>query len=289
MIAGRPSMLTVLEIIRKTTDFLEAKGVESPRLNAELLIGHVLGLPRMQLYLQFERLLTEPELALIRPLVKRRSQREPLQYILGGTEFFHLRLKIDRRALIPRPETERLCELISQRLSTPPAAILDLGTGSGAIALGLAAFYSSAMVTALDVSEEALALARENSEALGLSGRVRLLHSDWFAALEPGERFDLVVANPPYLSGRETAASLPEVRQHEPSMALSSGADGTEALLHIIAEAPRFLTVAGLLALETGIDQHVVLRERAAGVGFARIESLRDLNDRDRYLLAWRQ
>jgi release factor glutamine methyltransferase len=289
MIAGRPSMLTVLEIIRKTTDFLEAKGVESPRLNAERIIGNVLGLPRMQLYLQFERLLTEPELALIRPLVKRRSQREPLQYILGDTEFFHLRLKIDRRALIPRPETERLCELITQRLSTPPAAILDLGTGCGAIALGLAAFYSSAMVTALDASEDALALARENAEALGLSGRTRLLCSDWFTALEPGVRFDLVVANPPYLSVREAATTLAEVREHEPPMALASGTDGTEALLHIIAEAPRFLTIAGLLALETGGDQHAVLRERAAGAGFARIESLRDLRDLDRYLLAWRQ
>ena len=123
-------MPTVLEIIKKTTDFLEAKGVENPRLNAELLVGHVLGLPRMQLYLQFERGLTEPELGRLRPLVKRRSQREPLQYILGDTEFFHLRLKIDRRALIPRPETERLCELITQRLPAPPAAILDLGTGS---------------------------------------------------------------------------------------------------------------------------------------------------------------
>jgi release factor glutamine methyltransferase len=221
--------------------------------------------------------------------VKRRSQREPLQYILGDTDFFHLRLKIDRRALIPRPETEGLCELITQRLSAPPAAILDLGTGSGAIALGLAAFYSSAMVTALDVSDEALALARENAEALGLSGRVKFLHSDWFAALAPGVPFDLVVANPPYLSVREASSTLTEVREHEPPMALASGAGGTEALLHIIAEAPRFLTAAGLLALETGIDQHAVLRERAGEAGFARIESLRDLSDRDRYLLAWCQ
>ena len=243
-------MPTVLEIIKKTTDFLEAKGVENPRLNAELLVGHVLGMPRMQLYLQFERGLTEPELGRLRPLVKRRSQREPLQYILGDTEFFHLRLKIDRRALIPRPETERLCELITQRLPAPPAAILDLGTGSGAIALGLAAFYPGAMVTALDVSGEALALARENAEALGLSGRVRLLQSDWFAALDPAARFDLVVANPPYLSARETAAALPEVREHEPPVALAAGADGTEALVQIIAEAPRLLTPAGLLAVE---------------------------------------
>ena len=281
-------MITLLEVIKKTTDFFTAKGVENPRLNAELLIGQVLGLQRMQLYLQFERPVTEPELEKIRPLVKRRSQREPLQYILGETEFFHLKLKIDRRALIPRPETEHLCELITQRLPAPPATILDLGTGSGAIALGLAAFYPNAAVTALDVSETALDLARENAEALGLAGRMRLLCSDWFAALEPGVRFELIVANPPYLSEQETAVAMPEVRGHEPLVALASGADGLAALTRIITEAPRFLAEAGLLGLETGIAQHAVLRERAAAAGFARVESLRDLSDRDRYLLAWR-
>jgi release factor glutamine methyltransferase len=281
-------MLSLLEIIKKTTGFLEAKGVGNPRLNAELLIGRALGLPRMQLYLQFERLLTEPELASIRPLVKRRSQREPLQYILGETEFFHLRLKVDRRALIPRPETEQLCELVTQRLPAPPPTILDLGTGGGAIALALAAFYAQAAVTALDVSEEALALARENASALGLDGRTRFLRSDWWAALEPEARFDLIVANPPYLSELETAATAPEVREHEPRVALSPGSGGTEALAHIIAEAPRFLTEGGLLACETGIDQHRRLREWAAAAGFARVESVRDLSDRDRFLLAWR-
>ena len=281
-------MIILLEIVKKTTDFLSAKGVENPRLNAELLIGHALSLSRMQLYLQFERPVTEPELEEIRPLVKRRSQREPLQYILGETEFFHLKLKTDRRALIPRPETEHLCELITQRLPAPPATILDLGTGSGAIALGLAAFYPNAAVTALDVSEAALDLARENAGALGLAGRLRLLRSDWFTALEPGTRFELIVANPPYLTEQETATAMPEVRGHEPLVALASGADGLAALTRIITEAPRFLVETGLLALETGLDQQTVLREQAAAAGFTRVESLRDLTDRERYLLAWR-
>jgi release factor glutamine methyltransferase len=243
----------------------------------------------MQLYLQFERLLTEPELERIRPLVKRRGQREPLQYVLGETEFFHLKLKVDRRALIPRPETEQLCELITQRLPAPPPAILDLGTGGGAIALALAAFYAQAAVTAIDVSEDSLALARENAVALGLDGRLRLLRSDWFAALEPDARFDLIVANPPYLSESEAAATLPEVREHEPRAALSPGRVGTEALAHLIAEAPRFLAEEGLLALETGIDQHGRLQELATAAGFARVESCRDLTGRDRFLLAWRR
>ena len=131
-------MLTVLEVIKKTTDFFAAKGIESPRLNAELLVGHALSLKRMQLYMLFERPLTAAELESIRGLVRRRGQREPLQYILGETEFFGLKLKVDRRALIPRPETERLLEVVVERQVQPPASILDLGTGSGAIALGLA-------------------------------------------------------------------------------------------------------------------------------------------------------
>jgi release factor glutamine methyltransferase len=281
-------MLTLLEIIKKTTGFLEAKGVENPRLNAELLIGHALGLPRMQLYLQFERMLTEPELDIIRPLVKRRSQREPLQYIVGGVEFFHVKLKVDRRALIPRPETEQLCEVVTKQLAHPPLSILDLGTGSGAIALALAAFYPEAAVTALEVSAEALALARENAAALGLDARIRFLVSDWFTALEPGAQFDLIVANPPYLSEAETAAAAPEVGGHEPRVALSPGPEGTEALARILAEAQRYLGDNGLLALETGIDQHGKLRERAAAAGFGRVDSQRDLSGRDRYLLVWK-
>ena len=281
-------MLIVLEVITKTAEFFAAKGVESPRLNAELLIGHVLGLPRMQLYLQFERPMAELELEKIRPLVKRRGQHEPLQYILGETEFFRLKLKIDRRALIPRPETEYLCELITGRLPSPPAAVLDLGTGSGAIALGLAAFYPGAASPRWMSAPTPWPSRAENAERLGLAGRLRLLRSDWFAALEPEARFDLIVANPPYLSAGETAAAMPEVRVHEPRIALAGGAGGVEALRRIVAESPRFLRAGGLLALETGIDQHGVLCESAAAAGFTRVESQRDLSGRDRYVLAWR-
>jgi release factor glutamine methyltransferase len=281
-------MLALLEIIKRTTEFLNGRGLENPRLNAELLIGHALDLPRMQLYLQFERLLTEADLEKIRPLVKRRGQREPLQYILGQAEFFHIRLKVDRRALIPRPETEQLCELITQVQLEPPGTILDLGTGCGALALALATSYREASVTAIDDSEEALDLARENAAALGLAGRVRFLRSDWYAALDPAERFDLIVANPPYLSESEAGATEPEVRGHEPSRALSPGSGGTEALARIIDGAPRFLGEKGLLALETGIDQHATLRGWAAAVGLGRVESRRDLSGRDRHLLAWR-
>jgi release factor glutamine methyltransferase len=280
-------MLTVLEIIKRTTDFLEKRGVESARLNAELLIGHSLGLKRMALYLQFERPLTETELEKIRPLVKRRGNREPLQYITGETEFAGLKLKVDARALIPRPETERLIELLQEKLPAPPARILDLGTGSGALALALAKIYPEAKVTALDQSEAALALARENAAATGLAARVTFLVSDWFSSVPGGAQFELIVANPPYLSDDETRAAQPEVRDFEPRAALSAGTDSAAALEQIIKGAKSFLTPGGLLACETGIAQHAHLLALAAQAGFARPESWRDLTGRDRYLLAF--
>lgn len=280
-------MLTVLEIIKRTTEFFEKRGVESARLNSELLIGHALGLKRMQLYLQFERPLTETELEKIRPLVKRRGAREPLQYILGESEFSGLKLKVDRRALIPRPETEYLIELITTRVTEPPATILDLGTGSGAIALALAKIYPTAVVTAVDCSAEALALARENATLTGLAERVKFLESDWFSALEPDEKFQLVVANPPYLSDVETNEATPEVRDFEPVSALSAGPDGATALSLIVTQAKTRLVAGGLLACETGIAQHAALASLADKSGYLRTESLRDLTGRDRYFLAF--
>ena len=279
---------TLLEIIQKTADFLTKKGVESARLNAELLIGHALGLKRMQLYLQFERVLVEPELERIRPLVKRRSLREPLQYILGETEWSGLRLKVDRRALIPRPETELLIERIVASLLVLPTKILDLGTGSGAIALVLAKLYPAANVTAVDTSEDALTLASENASALELAGRVTLLRSDWFTALPKDACYDLIVANPPYLTANETADAEPEVREHEPLSALTAADGGMADLCKIIAVAPTFLNAGGLLAMETGSDHHNVLKDLIASGRFGRSESLQDLTGRDRFLFAWR-
>ena len=280
-------MLTVLEIIKRTTEFFEKREVESARLNAELLIGHALGLKRMQLYLQFERPLAEAELEKIRPLVKRRGNREPLQYIVGSTEFSGIKLQVDARALIPRPETEQLIELVKQHVTTPPAEVLDLGTGSGAIALALATAYPIARVTAVDLSAAALGLARENTVALGLEARVTLLVSDWYSAVPVGAQFDLIVANPPYLSEEETDAAQPEVKDHEPRMALAAAAHGTAALAHIIAESRARLRTGGVLALETGIAQHAQLLALAHAAGFGRTSTHRDLTGRARFVLAF--
>lgn len=285
-------MLSLLEIITKTTDFFAGKGVESARLNAEQIVGHALGLKRMQLYVQFERLLTEPELEKIRPLVRRRAQREPLQHILGSVEWGGLALKCDRRALVPRPETEELFELVIERgksVATEPGAaprVLDLGTGTGALALAVAKAWPEARVTALDASDEALALARENAAALGLAERVGFLKSDWFAALPADARFEVVVSNPPYLTDVEVAEAEPEVRLHDPMSALVAPDAGMADLKTIIAGAAVRLAPGGLLALETGVAQHAELLAALAAAGLREGESRKDLSGRDRFVLA---
>jgi len=281
-------MLTVLEIIKKTTEFFAGKGIEGARLNAELLIGHALERKRMQLYMEFERPLAEAELEKIRPLVRRRAAHEPLQYIIGETEFHGLKLKVDRRALIPRPETELLVEHVATAAAgSAVLRILDLGTGSGAIALALAGLLPGALVTAVDRSAAALELARENAAVTGLAERVTFLTSDWFSAVPAGS-YDVIVSNPPYLTAEETAQTAPEVRNFEPADALTAGDAGVADLARIIAGAPDYLVPGGLLALETGIAQHPRLKELCGASGFTAIQSLQDLTGRDRYILARR-
>ena len=280
-------MLTVLEIIKRTTEFLAGRGVSSPRLNAELLLGHVIGRRRMQLYLEFERPLTAAELDQLRPLVRRRGQQEPLQYILGEAEFRGLRLKVDRCVLIPRPETELLVELVHTWAATQPPVLraLDLGTGSGAIAAALATLWPTAAVVAAERCPEALALARENFAALALEGRIQPVAATWFEGVPPGP-YDAIVSNPPYLTAAEVAAAAPEVRQHEPRAALEAPEEGLADLRLIIARAPAYLRPGGLLALETGCDHHADLSARLQAAGFQAVEARPDLTGRARFILA---
>jgi release factor glutamine methyltransferase len=278
-------MITVLEVIKKTADFLASKGVDSPRLNAETLVGHALNLTRMKLYLQFERMLTEKELEIIRPLVRRRSQREPLQYILGNVDFSGLKLKVDKRALIARPETEFLIEKIKDRLvSKSPANILDLGTGSGAIALALAKHFSEAFITAIDASEDALNLATDNIQFLGFTERIKPLLSTWFDSIPPHSTFDLIVSNPPYLTSLEVSQAMPEVNKYEPHSALIAEEDGLKDIKTILSQAKPYLAPHGLIAIETGENQHNAIRAIALAAGFTEFESAKDLASKDRYV-----
>jgi len=242
----------------------------------------------MRLYIEFERPVSETELGAVRELVRRRGRREPVQHILGFTDFCGLRLTTDRRALIPRPETELLVEIAASRCAAPPSSILDLGTGGGAIALALARAFPGARVTAVDASPEALLLAAENAQANGLEARVTFVESDWFERLPAGDSYDLVVSNPPYLSPEETAAAAPEVRDHEPAMALTAADGGFADIERIVAGASAAVAPGGMLALETGVGHRARLEATIKRAGFARSEAFSDLAGRDRFVLAWK-
>ena len=226
----------MLDVVRKSTDFLDKKGVESPRLNAEWLIAHALGLGRMDLYLQFDRPLIGEELEQMRALVARRGKREPLQYIQGQAQFHDLMLKCDTRALIPRPETEQLVEFVkdSGLEIDQNLRILDLGTGTGAIALALAMNFPRARIVATDASQNALDLASENALLCGLQNRVELRLSNWFGSLGGEEGYDLIVSNPPYLTDEEFADAESEVKDFEPESALVANDEGMADLRVII-------------------------------------------------------
>lgn len=279
-------MLQLLEVITRTGGFFRKAGIETPRLDAELLLAHVLDLTRMELYQQFERPLTEGELDQLRPLVKRRSRREPLQHIVGWVDFFDLRIQVDRRALIPRPETEELVDLLSRQPPPLPGSILDLGVGSGALTLALARAFPGATVLGTERSSVALELARENARLNGLAERLTFLEGEWFGPLAEGSHFELIVSNPPYLTEEEWETAQPEVRDFEPREALVAADEGCADLERIIAEAPLWLALNGCLALETGIEQHARLTKAAEAVGLVDVQSLPDLSGRKRFLLA---
>ncbi|WPJ94085.1 peptide chain release factor N(5)-glutamine methyltransferase [Coraliomargarita algicola] len=278
-------MLSIREIKARTETFFKEKGVPNAKLDTDILIAHSLGMKRLELYLDLDRPLTEAQLSALRPLVKRRANREPLQYIVGNTDFYGLQLKVDRRALIPRHETEELIELIVERLQATPQRILDLGTGSGALALALATQYPEAQVVAVDQSTEALELARENASALELNERVQFLAGSWWTPLMSESPFDLIVSNPPYLTEAEMQTAEPEVIQHEPHSALVAGTDGLDDFRVLLEGAPKFLAPGGLLAMETGIAQSEALSEMAQLAGLQG-QSIEDLSGRPRFFFA---
>jgi len=288
--------MTVLEGIQKSAEFLAKKDVDSPRLQAELLLAHVLKLPRMKLYLNFERALTDTETNSFRELVKRRAQREPLQHIVGSTSFCGLEIAVNRHVLVPRPETEILAEAGWSFLSTlnsQPATALDFGTGSGCIAIALAAKTAAAKITALDVSTEALEVARQNTARNNVADKIEFVQGDGLGALDShGQdaratiQFDLIISNPPYIATAEIAILDPEVRDYDPRGALDGGEDGLDFYRRLAAEARPFLKPGGKIMLEFGDGQGESIRKIFEEQKWI-VEAIReDYTQRQRILIA---
>jgi release factor glutamine methyltransferase len=272
----------VQEIITATAGYLEKRGIESARLNAELLLAHVLGKKRIDLYLEFERPLGDRDLDPLRALMKRRAAGEPLQHLLGTVEFHGRTFLCDPRALIPRHETEHLVELLLA-LPSKPSPILDAGAGSGVIALTLAAEWPGAAVDAIDISPEALALAAENAARLGLAGRVRFLLSDLFSAVP--DRYALIVANLPYIPAGDLATLSREVLR-DPLSALDGGPDGVAIIRTFLDQARSHLLPGGAVALEIGAGQAEMLMEHLRLLGYNHIRARTDYSGINRFLFA---
>ena len=277
--------MTVLEVLQSTTGYFQKRNIDSPRLNAEHLLAHVLGRKRMELYLDFERAVRESELAPLRELVKRRGTGEPLQHLLGTVEFCGRSFRCDKRALVPRPETEQLIELLITHFKSEIAdsRMIDVGTGSGIIALTLAAEFPKAEIVGADISEDALMLARENAERLGLADRVHFLQSNLLESVRP--QVDLIVANLPYVS-TEDRQNLSREVLHDPEVALFAGARGDELMRQLIAQAPSWLEPGGMLAMEIGIGQSEALVAALAEKNYRDISTEKDYSGVIRFLFA---
>jgi release factor glutamine methyltransferase len=276
-------MTTILDVLKKGAIFLGQKGIADPRLNMEHLVAHELGLKRMDLYLRFEQPLEEGQLVSLRDKLKKRGQHVPLQHLNGSVHFGNYEFKTDSRALIPRPETEELVDLIQKENFPKPARILDLGCGSGVLGLTLAKNLETdcEQLTLADLSTEALALCEENASSLEVPAV--FLQSDLFSAVEG--TFDLIVANLPYVAESERDNLEPEVL-HDPGMALFSGPDGLDLLRLFCAQCEPFLGKDGLIALEVGHDQGETVATLLREAGLIDVAVKNDLNGIPRFPLA---
>ncbi len=283
--------MTVLESIQRSTDFLAKKGVDSPRLQVELLLAHVLKMPRMKLYLNFECNLTPEETDFLRAMVVRRGNREPLQHIVGSTSFCGYEIAVNKHVLVPRPETELLAEFAWKflgTLGTEHPTALDLCTGSGCLVIAIAAHSANGRFHATDLSREALNCARENAAKNNVAERVTFLEGDGLSPIPPSTTFDLIVSNPPYIPSEEIATLDPEVRDFDPRLALDGGADGLDFYRRIAAEAHRFLNAGGSLMVEFGDGQAASLRDLFVAQNWVVEKIERDYSQRERILIAHR-
>ena len=279
----------IIDLIQWTTQFFEKKRIPDARLNAERLLSRALGLTRVQLYLQFENILSQTELDNFRESVKRRLNNEPLQYILGETEFMSLPFKLSPSVLIPRPDTEILVEqVLAYTLKDTETTILDIGTGSGNIAISLAYYRPKSQIVAVDISQEALDIAKENAGLNRVGGRIQFIRDDIFDSafiLKIGGNFDIIVSNPPYISETEFQSLPEEVRNYEPEIALRDGADGLTFHRRIAQVAYEMLNAGGKIFLEVGMGQWKAVKEILQQNGFQNVSVAKDLAGIDRVLV----
>ncbi|MCB9777230.1 MAG: peptide chain release factor N(5)-glutamine methyltransferase [Alphaproteobacteria bacterium] len=276
--------MTLAEVLEKSAGWLKQRGVDSPRLDAELLAAHALGLDRIGLFLQLDKPLSPEELTAVRALVARRGEREPLAWITGSKGFHAIDLLVRPGVLVPRPDTETLVDAILARTS-PDAELFvaDVGCGSGAIGLALAHARPALKVYAIDRAEEPLACTRDNVAALELAGRVAVLRGDLLQPVPPHRPIDIVVSNPPYIATAVLAGLAPEVRAHEPRGALDGGADGLDVYRRLVPMAAQRARIG--VAVEIGHDQGRAVAALFQRAGLQGVRVLRDLAGRDRVVL----
>jgi release factor glutamine methyltransferase len=276
--AASPEAWSIGRVVTWATEDFRRRGLDSPRLDAELLLAHVLGVDRVRLFVDFERALAPGELSRFRELIQRRRRAEPVAYILGAREFFGLKFFVDRRVLVPRPDTETLVEVALERTKEAHlyGEALDLCTGSGCVALAFAARRPTWRVTGSDISADSINVARGNAERLGLISSMRFLVSDVDDAIPPEARFDLVTANAPYIPTEDVAALPLDIRDHEPHLALDGGADGLGVVRRVIEAARRRLKPQGIVALEVGYDQAARAAALLEEAGFRDVERRKD-------------
>ncbi|MCR5559213.1 MAG: peptide chain release factor N(5)-glutamine methyltransferase [Schwartzia sp.] len=279
---------TIGRILKWSEQYFRSRGIDTPRLDAEVLLSHVLGEKRIFLYVNFDKPLQKEELALYREMVKRRAAREPVAYIVGARDFMGLRFKVSPAVLVPQPDTETLVGAVMDRLeNSGDLRIADIGTGSGAIALSLLYYMPSVTAAAVDISGEALEVARENAVKLGLEDRVTFYEGDLFSPLE-GEKFAAVVSNPPYIPHDDIEGLEPEVKA-EPLGALDGGADGLDFYRRLVDEAGNLLAEKGFLAMEVGINEAAEVADMAKTAGWERSEIIADLAGIDRVVVLWKK
>ena len=279
-------MKTLLETLQSGTAYLEKRGVDEPRLNMEHLTAKVLGCTRMDLYLSFDRPLEESQLSPLRDMTKRRGNREPLQHILGNVEFMGKEFLSDKRALIPRPETEELVGILFDKYKNKkePSNICDVGCGSGVIGISLACHWPDSNIEMIDLSDQALELTEENIQSLDLdSSRFNLINNNLLEGLR--KRFDLIVANLPYVGTREIESLEPELK-YDPVTALDGGESGLSLIEELIVQTKSNLNDGGVLALEIGDDQSSEVVQFMNDNGYKDIESLKDLSHIERFVIA---